>query len=270
MLNHKKTSADRSGSLFAIIDERISPACEAALIKEGYELIKLPPDERLGKAVSSHTDMLLFRHGRTLIGSRVYFEKHAELFDTLRERLTDLDIRLSDEEQTSEYPRDAIFNALVIGNRLFCKIDSVSREILRYADENGMKVINVNQGYPACATLAINDSLAVTADLGMARALEAEGICVLSVENTKKIKLKPFEYGFIGGTAGINESRVYFFGNVASLPYRDALEKSLRSHGCEAISLDEESDFLSDLGGIILIATDSTGSSTSPTIPNNE
>ena len=172
----------------------------------------------------------------------------------LREEIeaTGLRLLLSDSAQGGSYPNDAIFNALVIGKRLFCKTDSVSSDVLRLAEREGLEVIGVKQGYPACTTLAISDRAAVTSDKGMAKALEKSGISTLLIPESEKIKLPPYKNGFIGGAAGKFGDKIFFLGNVNALPYCDALLALMTDEGVSALSLDEESDSLLDLGGIIL------------------
>ena len=269
-LNYKKTSADTSGSLFAIVDERISVPCEASLLQRGFEVIKLKADGRLGEAVASHTDMILFRCANTFIGSQKYFEEHREIFKKIKNSLPSFEFILSDEEVREEYPNDAIFNALKIGNKLFAKTDTVSRTILNSAEEKGLEIINVKQGYPACTTLAISNDFAITADKGMARTLSKHGISVLEISDSDKIKLPPYKNGFIGGAAGVFDKTVYFFGNLLSHPSGKIIDEALKAHGYESLSLDSSGDALFDLGGMILINTDRSGSSISPKNPKSE
>ena len=249
MLNSEKTSVP-SGSLFAILDERVTEGVRCGLSRLGFSVITLPRDSRLGEAVSSHTDMLLFRHGRNIIGSGCYFEKNAALGATLRS--IGFNITESDASPARDYPHDAIFNALVIADMLFCKADTVCRDVVEYAQAQGLRVIGVKQGYPACTTLPLGEGAAITSDGGMARALMREGIDAILVEQSEKILLPPYKNGFIGGAAASLGKKIYFFGNIETLPYCDTLKKSADRLGLELISLDENADCLFDLGGAIL------------------
>jgi len=269
-LNYKKTSADRSGSLFAIVDGRISENCEAGLSRCGFEIIKLEKDKRLGEAVASHTDMILFRYKDTLIGSREYFDCHEELFKRIKTSLPDFEFILSDEDISAVYPNDAIFNALTVGGKLFAKADTVSADILALAKRERLGIIKVKQGYPACTTLALGDGLAITADKGMARALGKNGIEALEIQESEKIKLPPYKNGFIGGAAGITGKTAYFLGNLLAHPSGEIIKDSLARFGYDAVSLDPSADSLFDLGGMILINTDKNGSNISPKNPKSE
>ena len=256
------------------MDERISSRCEANLKRCGFAIVKLPPEENLSEAVASHTDMLVFRHSGTLIISRKYAKEHGELINTIRS-LCGMNIILSDDGHEKSYPKDAIFNCLVIGNTLFGRLDSLSESVVSYAAQAGLRCVHVNQGYPACTTLALPCGLAITSDKGMARALVAEGVETLVISESEKISLPPYKFGFIGGAAGIFGNTVYFLGNLMAHPDGKAIENSLAAHGYACVSLDPDADSLSDLGGIFLFGnedstTAKTGSTTSPTIPKSE
>ena len=269
-LNYKKTSADKSGSLFAIVDGRISEKCEAGLSENGFNVIKLFSDERLGEAVASHTDMLLFRLGNTLVGSRGYFERYPDVFEKIKDALPDFEFILSDENVSKEYPGDAIFNALRIGKTLFAKTDTVSGHVLDLAERCGLNIVSVKQGYPACTALAISDSLAITTDKGLALAMEKNRIRAIVIPESEKISLPPYKNGFIGGAASVFGDTAYFLGNLYAHPSAKSIEEALKSAGYKAVSLDPSADSLFDLGGMILINTDKNGSNISPKNPKSE
>ena len=255
-----------------MVDERIPYRCETALLGLGYSVIKLHAEKRLSAPVASHTDMLFFRHGNTLITSRNYFSEHADTFKTI-ESIPDINIIISDEELLSEYPKDRIFNCLAIGNKLFAKPEYLSESISRYSAQRNLKFIPVKQGYPACVTLAAGN-LAITSDEGMARKLQSESVRVMMIPNSDKIKLPPYKFGFIGGTAGVHKNTVYFIGNLLSHPCGKEIEAALCCEGYSCVSLDEESDSLFDMGGIFFFEaltknTADNGISTSPKNPKS-
>ena len=230
------------------MDERIPSNCERTLAELGFCVIKLPMEKRLSPAVASHTDMLFFRHNNTLITSQIYFREHSDLFEKIRSCLS-LDIILADEAPGKDYPYDRIFNALVIGDKLFAKSEYLSGEIIKYSKDRGLKIIPVNQGYPACVTLGA-PGIAITSDAGMARTLKDEKVNVMLIPDSEIILLPPYKFGFIGGCAGVLHSTVYFIGNLLSHPYGKRIEERLAKAGYSCVSLDPESDSLFDMGGI--------------------
>ncbi len=198
---------------FAIIDQRAGSEIEQKLMLHGFSVLRAPAANNLPEPLASHPDMLMFKIGHTLLSSARYAEEAPTLFEDLNFN-TGMDFRLTADEFSPLYPRDCIFNALLMGDVLFCKTDSVSPSILELAELYSKRIVHVNQGYPACTVLPLGERAAITADLGMARALIAEGIDVTLIENGG-ISLPPYKYGFIGGAAGIYEETVFFLGNPA-------------------------------------------------------
>ncbi len=230
----------------ALVDERIDEECAGRLVAEGFSVFRLPCADGLDSAIASHTDILTFKLKDKIFFSKRYFD--SKLRDGFPLPLTS--IILTEECQKNSYPKDAIFNGLLMGNRLFCKTDSFSREILGYADSLGIDIIHVNQGYPACTVLKISDDAAITADRGMEKALLNAGISVLRIDEGG-VSLPPYEYGFIGGAGAAFCETVYFFGDLTSHPCSEIIASFIEANGKKVRSLSKGR--LQDLGGIIFI-----------------
>ncbi len=233
----------------AIVDSRISSECERGLNKEGFYLLKLPPDPSLGEAVCSHPDTVLFCSRGELFTTADYCERALPLFSDIREFKPEIKIHFTSDLRSKDYPHDCVMNALALGDRLFCKADSVSGAIIDFARRHGMKICPVKQGYPACTTLAFGSS-AITADKGMAQALRAEGITVTEISRVG-ISLPPYEYGFIGGAGGVYNNKVYFFGDLSAHPDCARIRRAIEDEGYTPVSLSGEP--LADMGGIIFL-----------------
>ncbi len=231
---------------FALVDERISEKCFSALKARGFFPIRLPKMPTLPAPIASHTDILCFKLGKKLFFSRSYFEAFSEALSPLSVK----NISLTEVSQGVKYPLDAIFNGLIMNDRLFCKSDSFSKEILDEAKTLGFKTVHVNQGYPACTTLKISENAAITSDAGMEKALLGEGFSVLSIQSGG-ISLPPYEYGFIGGAASLFEDKIYFLGDISKHPESEKILSFIEENGKTAISLSDEP--LADLGGIIFL-----------------
>ncbi len=232
-----------------IVDNRITDKCERALEKEGFLIIKLPPDPSLGEAVASHPDTVLFYQGGELITTADYCDAAAYIFSDLRELCPDVKISFTSDSRGKSYPNDCILNALVIGKRIFCKSDGISDAVIDFAKRRGYEIIHTSQGYPACNVLAFGGR-AITADRGLAPLLEKSGIKVTLI-GTQGISLPPYEYGFIGGACGVVGNKIYFFGDIDSHPDSEKIKKAIFDEGFEAVSLSDEK--LRDFGGIIAL-----------------
>ena len=232
-----------------LIDERISDSIERSLYKLGLRPIRLPSDQCLGEAVKSHPDTLLFHHQGNIITTADYCDAAAYIFSDIREMTDDVKISFTADIRESKYPLDCVMNALVIGDKIFCNENHISKAIIEYANENGLKIVHTNQGYPACTTLAFGNN-AITADRGMAKAMQNEGIRVLPVAEGH-IALPPHKHGFIGGASVVIGNKVCFYGDISRHPNGEAIISFIKDNGFEPISLSSEE--LADFGGGIVL-----------------
>lgn len=232
-----------------IVDERISSDCERNLMKEGFFLIKLPPDRRLGEAVSSHPDTLLFYSDGELITTAEYCEDAPYVFSDIREYKAEIKLNFTSDRRGDRYPDDCMLNALVIGSKIFCKSDSISDAIKDFAARRGYKIIHTNQGYAACTVLSFGSS-AITADRGLGALLAEHGIKVTMI-GPSGISLPPYEYGFIGGAGGVVGNKVYFFGDLLSHPDCEIICQAIEDAGYTPVSLSDGP--LRDLGGFFVL-----------------
>ena len=236
--------------MLAIIDSRVSEECEFSLIRSGFTVLKTPPSPYLSEPLSSHPDMLFFKDGDTIITSVDYAVIAETMLGDIRFYAPKVRIRVTDISQRPEYPRDAVFNALRIGDKLFLKTDTAAEAVLAYAEENGLKIIHTSQGYPACTALAVSDNAAITADRGLFAVMKQNGVEVLLIENGG-ITLPPYEYGFIGGACGRIGNRIFFLGDPRLHPQYDLIAKFCQKHGNRIIGLSDQP--LTDMGRIIFI-----------------
>ena len=232
----------------ALVDSRIDNLAKIALLKEGFYIIETTPSQKLPEATSGHSDMLLFRDGNKIISSAEYCEAAPYIFEDISRLVPNVSLSFTDDSFSKEYPHDALFNALVIGKRLFAKTDSVSRAVIAYAEEKGYGIIHVKQGYPACTVLPLGDSAAITADEGMAKVMSENGIKVSLIRNGN-ISLPPYDYGFIGGAAGVFRDKVYFIGSYETHPDASIIENAVKEAGFTPVSLSPAP--LADLGRIV-------------------
>ena len=172
------------------------------------------------------------------------------VFDDVYMLTKERDIKFSflPDIPTDTYPHDAMINVLIMGKNVFAKSDTASPTLLSHISGLGYRIVHVNQGYPACTVLRLNDKAAITADRGMAKAMASLGIKVTLIDNGY-FKLPPHEYGFIGGSAGVDGDTVYFTGNIEGHPCYKEIIKAIEDEGMMAVSLSR--DIPTDVGGIL-------------------
>ena len=235
--------------MIAIIDHRASIKSRNALKKLGIDVIPVPPSPCLQSGVASHTDMLIFIGFGRLFCHASYYENNKALVELIS-RVGNLNICLSNEEWSQNYPLDVLFNACLIGNRLICNEKTVSRQILNAARESEVEIVNANQGYTKCSICIVSENAIITSDKHIERSCTDIGMDVLLISEGN-ISLPPYNFGFIGGTSGQCGENVFFCGSLSTHPDGNRINAFCTKHGKKAISLSDGE--LQDVGSIIFI-----------------
>lgn len=198
----------------------------------------------LAKPVSSHADMLMHHLGN----NNIVVAKKQNLLKAALEA-NGFHVRLSDNYLHKDYPRDILLNACRIGNVLIAKKDSLDTFILEYCENNGIRIINTNQGYAKCSLCIVDEKSIITADKSLYQTLSLNGFDVLLI-SPGNIDLPGYSYGFIGGCCGlINKGLLAFTGEIELHPDFMKIKEFLFSKNTEYISLRKGK--LIDIGGII-------------------
>ncbi len=235
---------------WVLVDERISDSTERSLMREGFYAIRLPAAPALPEAICSHPDTLIFRLGNEFLTTCDYGERASFVFSDIREYSKNSRLYFSSEEFGKNFPNDAIFNAFCIGDLIFTNKKNISPKVLQIATNRRKTLVNVNQSYPNCSILKIDESSAITSDRGLYKALCENGIDTLLITEGH-ISLPPYEYGFIGGASGACGDKVMFFGNIELHPDGEKIKEFALKKGKKCISLSDEP--LRDFGGMIFL-----------------
>jgi len=172
-----------------------------------------------------------------------------------------------------DYPRDIIYNAVCTRNYVVHLAEYTDPELrdaivtwhrtLRRlpgeGDHRDIKVLGVRQGYTRCMCLPVDDNSFIVSDESIARPLEGQGASVLRI-SSGSIKLKGFQYGFIGGTAGniyvsteeMPEQRAIIFnGDLTVHPDFAAITEFIRSRNILPVWFEDYA--LEDIGSILAV-----------------
>ncbi len=229
---------------YILINENYRKRYSHELEAHGFDVVPLPADSGLNRIVAAHADTIIFGDGQIINDN--YLKKLPPILWRY--------FNPSKDRPHGDYPDDTVFNALKVGRHIFCG-KAVSGDIMSYANENGLTVIPVKQGYAHCTTLAIDEkNAAITADRGMAAAMERVGVNVLLISEGH-ILLEGAEYGFIGGASFVDRDsrRVFFFGDISAHPDADKITDFIKELGYTALSLNGP---LTDIGGAVILPQD--------------
>ena len=139
----------------------LPPKCASYLRSLDFEVILMPPYERLQAPVSSHPDMLAFVYGDKYLCTKEYHSIARDIFDKVNS--LGFSPILTDEVPSKKYPNDILFNALTLGDKLFCSQKGASRELVKFAKNNNLEIINTKQGYAKCSVCKISENAIITA-----------------------------------------------------------------------------------------------------------
>lgn len=134
----------------------------------------------------------------------------------------------------SKYPETARYNAVCNGSYLLHNFRYTDSVVTNRADD--LDLIHLNQGYARCNLIPLKGNRFITSDEGIFRVLSKFDFEVLLV-NPQGIMLPGFSNGFIGGTCGIRENRVFFLGSLAHFAEGEKVRSFLDKAGYEIIEL---------------------------------
>ena len=221
-----------------------------SLLSLGFLVQSLPRHKSLPTPVSSHADMLMFELEGQIFAQSKYIEEAKPIFDTIASygyNVVPCDTHLGDK-----YPLDIAFNIAKIGKSIYGNSKYNSETVIEFAASNGFEITDVKQGYTKCSTVVLGSRAIITADDGIARATEHNGVAVLKINNSpESVTLNGYNYGFIGGACGVFNDDIYFTGNIDLHPEASDIKSFCESFGYGIVSLTNSA--LIDVGGIIFL-----------------
>lgn len=195
-------------------------------------------------AVKTHPDMSIFKFDEeTLIASCESFEYYNEIFKD-----TKIKIINANEDPLEKYHGDVKFNALRVGEHLICKKEACAKFIVKRFDE--AKIINSSQGYVKCSVIDIGGEYFVTDDKYLYEIFNGLGYKTILLEKGL-VKIKDYEYGFIGGASGYARDKIFLTGKIKDEANRIRLENFARDLNKELIYLTEYDIF--DVGTLMIM-----------------
>ena len=158
---------------------------------------------------------------------------------------------MQDETRLSpEYPEDIPFNAACTGKYFIHNLKYTAPVLLKRAEELGLEMVNVRQGYAKCSTVIVDEYSVITYDRGLGKACTEAGMNVLLI-TPGHILLPGYDTGFIGGASGRIGDTVIFNGDLSAHPDSDRIIRFIEEKGLKIKWFPEWP--LTDIGSIISI-----------------
>ena len=213
--------------------------------KLGIKVFKTPKLNIAYRAVSGHPDML-FHH----VNENSSFVS-PESYEYFTKLFPNENIISGNKKIKNTYPDDVAYNIARIDNFAILNEKYSEENILEYYKKNGVKLINVKQGYSKCSVCIVSDNAIITSDKSILKNAQLYGINALLIR-PGYVKLKDLPYGFIGGASGlISKGILAFNGNIKKHSDYKEIKDFCLKFNVKAMSLHD--DELEDIGSIIPI-----------------
>ena len=221
------------------------PGVVNGLKELGFTVLTVEKNPFISNSLATHSDMLAVKIGDRIVldGSQ---QKLYEHFSSSGRPCI-----YSEKNVRSGYPDDVPLNCAVVGGHLICRKSAVSKTVLTLAENNGLKIVDVNQGYAKCSTCVVDENSVITDDISIHKACCANKIESLLVSKGS-VSLEGYDYGFIGGCSGLLEKGLLAFcGDISTHADFAKIDDFLKQRGVEYVSLFNGK--LIDVGGIIAV-----------------
>ncbi|MTI56481.1 DUF6873 family GME fold protein [Geosporobacter ferrireducens] len=228
-----------------IVDGRISKETMNNFAEMGIHIVKTPCCRDLYPQIAGHPDILL--HPVT----KKDFVVAPNVFTYMERALGPLGYNVIPGEKvlSRNYPDNIAYNVARISNFALHHTKFTDPVLSNLLQEYEIPLIHIKQGYSKCAVCAITDQAVITADRGIAKAVEKLGVEVLLI-TPGYIVLPDMEYGFIGGSTGfVGNNKLAFYGSIYKHPDSRRITDFLAAYHIEPIFLGDE--MLRDFGSII-------------------
>ena len=193
-----------------------SPVLAERIREAGYDVRFVETAGIVSEPLSNHPDMFMCRLG---------FSDEAPVVSCFTE---------GSAVPGSSYPEDIAYNAACTGRFFIHKLSNTAPALLAAAEEAGMRLVDVRQGYSKCSTVILDETSIITYDRGIAVKCRAEGMDVLEVR-PGHVLLPGYDTGFIGGASGRVGSTVYFNGDLRAHPDFKAITDFIETRGLKAV-----------------------------------
>ena len=160
-------------------------------------------------------------------------------------------VRARPSELGRVYPESAAFCALCLDRYFIHNLKITEPRLLDAAREAGKTLVDVKQGYARCSSAAVDGRSVITADPGIAAALEKLGDVDVLTVTPGHVLLPGFDHGFIGGASGRVGDELVFSGDLSAHPDFAAIGRFAEERGVRIRYFPEFP--LTDIGSIIEI-----------------
>ena len=230
--------------MLILADDRIPEKAKDTLEKHGH-IIYLTTHSITYPAISGHPDIFFCTINNHLIVA-------PNLSEDIKNRLKKFEVSYSAGKKPvgEKYPETAWYNSVVTANYVIGNTSFMDQHIKDLAGTK--EIIHVNQGYTRCNLIPLKNDRFITSDKGIEKVLLKYGLEVLFVD-PEGVLLPGFKNGFIGGTCGVWQNKIFFIGSLQHF----SKGQKVRDFICDMEIVELYDGPLFDGGSLIFIETQS-------------
>lgn len=232
-----------TNDLIAIVDHRCSPNVQKQLLNYVGEVFPFRSEGITYESISCHPDIFLYQDKNHLI---VAPNAPQELFDLLNSN--NISYKIGQSVIGALLSDSCFYNCVSTTDAFFHKKGFTDPMIQNLNKEK--RFIALPQSYTRCSMLPLSDKAFITSDAGIHNVLQREQISSF-LFSPEEIRIAIHRNGFLGGTCGISNGKIFFLGNPLRHKGGRALCQFIEAAGLEVISLSDE--MLYDGGGIFFL-----------------
>lgn len=230
-------------NLIAIVDHRCSPNIQKQLLNYVEEVFPFRSDGITYESISCHPDIFLYQDEQHLI---VAPNAPQELFDLLNRN--NISYKIGHSVIGALLADSCFYNCVSTADAFFHKEGFTDPMIQSLNQEK--RFITLPQSYTRCSMLPLSDHAIITSDAGIHKVLQREQFSSF-LFSPDEIRIAIHRNGFLGGTCGISNGKIFFLGNPLRHKDGRGLCQFIESAGLEIIALSDEK--LYDGGGIFFL-----------------
>jgi Family of unknown function (DUF6873) len=229
--------------MYAIIDKRCSKEIKNNLNKYVDAVFEFSSKNITYNAISGHPDIFIFQDGKKLIIAPNSPKELRQFLDAKK-----IHFSIGTKKVGFLLENSTHYNCFNTKNYFFFKQGIPDNSIRDYCSKK--LPIELPQAYVRCSMFTINNEKIITSDLGIVKSLKSNKIDYFYF-NPSEIAIKDHKNGFIGGTMGRLNDKVFFLGDLLKHKGGQALYEFITLNKQEVICLGK--DYLYDGGGIFFV-----------------
>ena len=230
--------------MYVIIDKRTPLAVKKNLEKYTSDIFEFSSDEITYNAISGHPDIFMFQDANKLILAPNTPKKLINFLDKKAVNYT-----FGKNPVGESLDRSVLYNCLSTQKYFFCKKGKPDSSIQKWCSSK--QLVNIPQSYARCSMFAIENKI-ITSDKGIVKVLEKSHLDFFYFDPSE-ITIKDHKNGFIGGSMGATDNKLFFLGNILKHKDGKALDQYLSALGKQVICLGN--DYLYDGGGLFFVSS---------------